>query len=288
MTAIYRGMDRATLDAAYDNTGAVADSQDYRAHWWEASAAIRSQPQSKLDLRYGARPRAALDYFPSGATQAPLFVFIHGGYWQRNEKERFSFIVPGPRAHGINVAIPGYTLAPDARLTDIVAEIRQALSFLANRADDLGFDRSNIYVGGWSAGGHLTAVVVDHPAVCGAIPISGIFDLEPIALGVLNEKLQLSAEEVTQLSSLKNLPQCSPPLRLFVGAAELPELKRQSEEYAKAAHERGLPLSLTILPGHHHFSILDELARSDGALTDALVDLIETVGSRDPNIQNRA
>ena len=215
-------------------------------------------------------------------------MFIHGGYWQRNEKERFSFIVPGPRAHGINVAIPGYTLAPDARLTDIVAEIRQALTFLVDSAGELGFDRRNIYVGGWSAGGHLTAVVVDHPAVCGAIPISGIFDLEPIALSVLNEKLQLSAEEVTQLSSLKNLPQRSPPLRLFVGAAELPELKRQSEEYAKAAHERGLPLSLTILPGHHHFSILDELARSDGALTDALVDLIETVGSRDPNIQNRA
>jgi arylformamidase len=215
-------------------------------------------------------------------------VFIHGGYWQRNEKERFSFIVPGPRAHGINVAIPGYTLAPDARLTDIVAEIRQALSFLANRADDLGFDRSNIYIGGWSAGGHLTAVVVDHPAVCGAIPISGIFDLEPIALGVLNEKLQLSAEEIIQLSPFKNLPKHSPPISLFVGVAELPELKRQSEEYARVARGRGLPVTLTTLPDHHHFSILHELARPDGALTDALVDLIKTVGLRDPNIQNRA
>jgi arylformamidase len=271
-------MDRATLDAAYDNAGAVADSQDYRARWWEASTEIRAQPRSKLDVRYGARPRAALDYFPSGATHAPLFVFIHGGYWQRNEKERFSFIVPGPRAHGINVAIPGYTLAPDARLTDIVAEIRQALTFLVDCAGELGFDRRNIYVGGWSAGGHLATVVVDHPAVCGAIPISGIFDLEPIALGVLNENLRLSAEEVTQLSPLKNLAQCSPPLSLFVGAAELPELKRQSEEYAKAAHERGLPLSLTILPGHHHFSILGELARSDGALVEALRDLIKLTG----------
>src|SRR5262249_18022873 len=278
MTAIYRGMDRATLDAAYDNTGAVADSQDYRAHWWEASAAIRAQPQSKLDVRYGARPRAALDYFPSGATHAPLFVFIHGGYWQRNEKERFSFIVPGPRAHGINVAIPGYTLAPDAGLTDIVAEIRQALTFLANRADDLGFDRSKIYVGGWSAGGHLSAVGVDHPAVCGAIPISGIFDLEPVPLGALHEKLQLRTDASTELSPLKNLAQRWPPLSLFVGAAELPELKRQSEEYAKAAHERGLPLSLTILPGHHHFSILDELACSDGTLVEALRDLINLTG----------
>ena len=132
MTAIYRGMDRATLDAAYDNTAAVADSQDYRARWWEASAAIRAQPQSRLDLRYGARPRATLDYFPSGAGHAPLFVFIHGGYWQRNEKERFSFVALGPRAHDINVAVPGYTLAPDARLTDIVAEVRQALTFLAD------------------------------------------------------------------------------------------------------------------------------------------------------------
>jgi arylformamidase len=275
MTAIYRGMDRPALDRAYDNTAAVPDSQDYRARWWEASAAIRAQPQSRLDLRYGARPRATLDYFPSGAGQAPLFVFIHGGYWQRNEKERFSFVASGPRAHGVDVAVPGYTLAPDARLTDIVAEIRQALTFLADCAGDLGFDRSNIYVGGWSAGGHLTAVVADYPAVRGGIPISGIFDLEPIALGVLNDKLQLSAEEIAKLSPLKNLVDCTPPLRLFIGGDELPELKRQSEDYAKAARGRGMPVNLTTLPGHNHFSILDELARPDGALTGGLLDLIK-------------
>ena len=236
-----------------------------------------AQPQSRLDLRYGTRPRATLDYFPSGAGHAPLFVFIHGGYWQRNEKERFSFVAPGPRAHDINVAVPGYTLAPDARLTDIVAEVRQALTFLADHAEELGFDRNNIYVGGWSAGGHLTAAVADHPAVRGAIPVSGIFDLEPIALGVLNEKLRLSAEEITKLSPLQNLAQRSPPLSLFVGEAELPELKRQSEDYAKAARGRGLPVSLTTLPSHHHFSILDELTRPDGALTHALMNLIKIV-----------
>ena len=109
----------------------------------------------------------------------------------------------------------------------------------------------------------------------GGIPISGIFDLEPIALGVLNEKLQLSAEEIAKLSPLKNLVDGTPPLRLFVGGAELPELRRQSEDYAKAARARGMPVSLTALPGHHHFSILDELARPDGALTRALLDLIK-------------
>jgi len=275
MTGIYRDMDRAALDMAYDNTGAVADSQAYRARWWEASAIIRAEPESRLDLRYAVRPRATLDYFPSGVTRAPLFIFIHGGYWQRNEKERFSFVVPGPRSRGINVAVPGYTLAPEARLTDIVAEMRQALTFLVDRAGELDFDPNNIYIGGWSAGGHLAALIVDHPALRGVIPISGIFDLEPIALGVLNDKLQLTTAEIAGLSPLRNPPAHSPPIRLFVGAAELPELKRQSEEYASVARGRGLPVTLMILPGHHHFSILDELARPDGALTDALQDLIK-------------
>ena len=278
MTTIYRGMDRAALDAAYDNTRAVDNVQEYRDRWWKVSAALRAAPLSKCDLRYGSRPRATLDYFPGGTANGPLFVFIHGGYWQRNEKERFSFTALGPLAHGINVAVPGYTLAPEARLTDIVAEMRQALTFLAESASGLGFDPKKIFVGGWSAGGHLTAAVADHAAVRGGLPISGIFDLEPIALGALNDALQLSADEIAQLSPIRNLPGRSPPLTLFVGGNELPELKRQSEEYVAAGRARGLPFSLDVLPGLHHFSILDELARPDGALTRALVELVKTAG----------
>src|SRR5271157_1537399 len=168
---IYRGMDRAALDAAYNNSAAVADSSAYLDRWRRRSALVRAMPDARLDLGYGTRPRARLDYFPSGEPHAPLFVFIHGGYWQRNEKETFAFIAEGPRAHGIDVALVGYTLAPEARLSQIVEEIRQALTFLAARADDFGFDAGALFVGGWSAGGHLTAVVCDHPAVRGGLPI---------------------------------------------------------------------------------------------------------------------
>jgi arylformamidase len=279
MTAIYRGMDRATLDAAYDNTNAAKDSTQYRERWWKVSEALRAAPPSKRDLRYGEQPRATLDFFPGGKENAPLFVFIHGGYWQRNEKERFSFTALGPLAHGINVAVPGYTLAPDATLTEIVEEIRAALTWLHQNAGRLGgFNRDKIFIGGWSAGGHLTAAVADHPAVRGGIPISGIFDLEPIALGVLNDPLQLSADEVARLSPQRNIPDRSPPLLLFVGGNELPELKRQSEDYAAACRARGLPVSLDVLPGHNHFSIVDEISKPDGALTRALRGLIVASG----------
>jgi arylformamidase len=213
---------------------------------------------------------------PCGRRNAPLFVFIHGGYWQRNDKDMFAFVADGPRPHGIDVALVGYTLAPDVRLTDIVAEMNRSLTFLSERADEFGFDRDKLFVAGWSAGGHLTAIVADHPACRGGIPISGIFDLEPIALNYLNEKLRLDPTEIATLSPLRVLPVHMSPLRIFVGGQELPELRRQSTTYAEAARERGLPATLTVLPGHHHFSILDEISRPEGAITHALVELIET------------
>jgi len=208
-------------------------------------------------------------------------VFIHGGYWQRNDKDMFAFLADGPRAHGIDVAVVGYTLAPEARLTDIVGEIRQALSVLRDRAREFGFDRDRLFVGGWSAGGHLTAIVSDHPAFRGGLPISGIFDLEPIALNYLNDKLALDANEIATLSPLRVLRDRSPPLRLFVGSNELPELRRQSASYAEAARGRRLPVALTVLSARHHYSILDELARPEGAITHALVELIETRAADD-------
>jgi arylformamidase len=274
--AIYRDMDRAALDAAYNNSLAVADSAQLIARACERSAVVRAGPRARLDVPYGSRPRERLDYFSSGAKKPPLFVFIHGGYWQRNDKDMFALVADGPRPRGIDVALVGYTLAPEVRLTDIVAEIHQSLTFLSERADEFGFDRDKLVVGGWSAGGHLTAAVADHPAFCGGIPISGIFDLEPIALNYLNEKLKLDATEVATLSPLRTLPDHMSPLRVFVGGQELPELRRQSTSYAEAADERGLPVTLTVLPGHHHFSILDEISRPDGAITRALVELVST------------
>ena len=275
-TPVYRGMDRATLDAAYNNSAAVAGSAEWLVKWRRRSVDLRATQGAQLDVAYGDRERQRLDYLPSGTTQAPLFVFIHGGYWQRNSKEDFAFVAQGPHARGIDVAIVGYTLAPTARLSDIVAEIRQALDFLKENAAQYGFNPRNILVGGWSAGGHLAAIVCHHPAVCGALAISGIFDLEPIALIYINDALRLDRDEIENLSPIHQLRAGASPLCLAVGADELSELQRQSTDYAEAASHLGLPVKLRVLPHHHHFSILDELASADGILTRELLKLMST------------
>src|SRR5215472_2931948 len=127
---LWRGMTRAELDLDYDNRGAVKNSAAKVAEWTERSARFRAVPGALLDLAYGPRPRNRIDIFRSGASAAPLLVFIHGGYWQRNGKEMFACLAEGPLARGIDVALLGYTLAPEATLTEIVAEVRAAVAWL--------------------------------------------------------------------------------------------------------------------------------------------------------------
>ncbi len=273
-TSVYRGMNQAELDTSYNNAAAVDNNLPWLDRWRELSAIVRAGNKVRLDIPYGPKQRTGFDYFPSGAANAPLFVFIHGGYWQRNAKELFSFVAKGPLAHGIDVAVVGYTLAPQARLTEIVAEIRQGVRFLRQNAGRFGFDPENINVGGWSAGGHLTAMVSSEPAVKGALAISGIFDLEPIALSYINAPLQLDSAEIETLSPLRILQPGAARQCIVVGGGELAELQRQSKEYAEMARQHGLPVTLRTLAGHHHFSILDELADPEGSLTGELLNLV--------------
>src|SRR5947207_1145378 len=95
--ALFRGMDRAALDAAYDNVAHVGQAKRdaYVAGWWKRADAIRASPRARLNLRYGDGPRQRLDVFPCGRSAAPTLVYIHGGYWQWNDKERDAFIAEG-------------------------------------------------------------------------------------------------------------------------------------------------------------------------------------------------
>jgi len=267
---VWRGMTRAQLDAAYNNGAAVADSAARITDWTERSARLRERHPAALDLPYGARERNRIDIFRTGAADAPLLVFFHGGYWQRNAKEIFSFLAEGPMAAGFDVALAGYTLAPDASLSEIVAETHAAIRWLRHEGGRHGVGRGKLIVSGWSAGGHLTAMAMGLAGVDGGLAISGIFDVEPCRLNYLNEKLRLSEEEAAAMSPLRHLPSRSGPLAVAFGMHELPELQRQSRDYFQAWNAAELPGRLLPLAGRNHYTILEELAAPDGKLTAAL------------------
>src|SRR5262249_12955267 len=139
---LYRGMDRAQLDAAYNNTAAVPERDAIVADWAARSARVRREIAGHLDLAYGDTPRERLDLFLAADPDAPTLAFIHGGYWQINDlvKESFAFFTQALLPLGIHFAVIDYTLAPAARLDRIVDEVRRSIRWLAEHLGEYGAD----------------------------------------------------------------------------------------------------------------------------------------------------
>jgi arylformamidase len=235
---------------------------------------MRARYSDNLDLRYGPRERNRIDFLRS-AEKGPTLVFIHGGYWQQRAKEVFTLFAAGPMAHGINVALIGYTLAPDATLDEIVAEIHQGIDFLVERLPALGGDASRIVVSGWSAGGHLTSMALSHPHVKAGMGISGIYDLEPIRHSYLNVKLGLDEAMSRRNSPVMQAGGAMKPLSLVVGSAELPLLRKQTADFAGHRAKFGLPVTYEEIPGADHFTIMNQMVSAAGRITTLIRQLFE-------------
>ena len=263
---------QALRDAAYNNGQAVPTWVEKFAGWTSESAVIRTRSRATMDLPYRPGERQKIDLFPGGDASAPCLVYFHGGYWMRNSREMFAVLGEGVAAHGWSVAMPGYTLAPDATLAGIVAECSAALDWLSANAAAYGV-KGPLIVSGWSAGGHLAAMALSHEAVAAGLAISGIFELAPLADTYLDEKLSLSRAEIADLSPLRR-PPVMKPLAITYGEEELPALVANSHAFHAARQRDGAPGPLIPVAGADHFSILDTMRTPDGALTRALLDLV--------------
>ncbi len=265
---------QAERDSAYDNTAAVTNSADLIEARNAASARYRASRPGALDIPYAAGERTRFDLYPALDKAAPCLVFIHGGYWQRNSREVFAALAEGLAAKGWSVALPGYTLAPEASLTRIVEEIGLALDWFAADASAYGI-AGPVVLSGWSAGAHLAAMWLHHPAVAAGLAISGVYDLQPIRDTVLNRLLQLSDGEITALSPLR-LPVVPKPLAIAYGTAELPALVHDARTFhaLRAAHHA--PGPLVPVARADHFTILDHLRREDGVLVQVARMLVES------------
>jgi acetyl esterase/lipase len=273
-TPDWRMMSQQERDLGLNNGVAVPESTDIVAGWDQRSALMRAQYSRHLDLRYGPRERNRIDFFKA-ADGGPTLLFIHGGYWQTRAKETFATFAKGPMAHGINVALIGYTLAPDATLDEIVAEIHAGLDFLAAQLPALGGDSKRIVVSGWSAGGHLTSMALSHRSVKAGMAISGIYDLEPIRHSYLNVKLKLDGATSQRNSPMMQAGGVAKPLSLVVGSAELPLLRKQTADFAGHRAKYGLPVTYEEIPGANHFSIMEEMMAPTGRITTLIRQLFE-------------
>jgi len=274
-------MDTEFVEREYNNRALVPDHPAYFARWEKDSEFVRETLPAELELAYGPDPRHRIDLFPAARSRGTL-VFIHGGYWRSLDKRMFSWLAAAYVAAGVNVALPNYRLAPKVRIEEIVDDAIAAMNWLFANGMKHGVATERVVVSGHSAGGHLAAALLATPVarfgfdpgrIAGAVPMSGLFDFEPLLKFSYNADLKLDQASARRLTLLDKTPTVDAPLLVAVGADESSEFQRQSAALAKAWIPR--VSDLLVLPGLNHFSIVDAFAERGQRLHDATLDLFK-------------
>ena len=255
------------LEAEYNNRARVPEHPGIIAGWKENAATYRaSHPHSEIGLVYGESPRQTIDLFwPDASRDAPIVLFIHGGYWQALDPSHFSHLARAANLNGVAFAIPGYDLCPQVTVSTIIDQLRAAALYLWKR------HQRPMVASGHSAGGHLTACLLatewhaldnDAPAdlVPSGLSISGLFDLEPLLQTTVNNALKLDANEARRLSPLYWPVASGVTLDAWVGGTESHEYLRQSRTAADVWKMKGAETGYREIAGANHFTVLEPFA----------------------------
>ncbi|WP_374652823.1 alpha/beta hydrolase [Dongia sp.] len=268
---------------------AVPDHETWLNDDLAASTRVRqdlaSQGRGELDRRYGPGPRQLLDLFPAREPNAPVIVWMHGGYWRALSKEHYTNIAPPLLYAGAAVALVGYDLCPNATLAGLLAQTRAALQWVRAHAAEMRGDPNRIIVAGNSAGAHICAMALQHewagsdfPAsgIRAAALITGIYDLAPVPLLPVQLEVRLRPADIAALSPqllpIRNKARCL----VAVGGDEPSLWIEQSRNYHAKLVAAEVQSELMIVPNRHHFSITRDLADAASPLSRAVGNLLNS------------
>ena len=261
-------------DDAYVNSAYIKDGPSFPARWTELAGKFREKTladgRAKLDLPYGPRPRNRIDLFtPTGKVRG-LAIFVHGGYWLAFDKSNWSHLANGALEQGFAVALPGYTLAPEVSVSEITRETGMAITHLASLI------AGPIHLAGHSAGGHLVSRMACRNAPLSAevksritkiTSISGVHDLRPLTRTAMGSKLFRDEQEAAIESPCLLEPEQGINIACWVGADERPEFLRQNELLANIWAGFDVTTRSIVVPGRHHFDVIDDLTDAASRLT---------------------
>ncbi|MFV8835776.1 alpha/beta hydrolase [Aquisalimonas sp.] len=256
----------------------VPDVAAYVERAARASERARACVDGVYDVAYGERPLNTCDIFPAGP-DAPVHVFLHGGYWRGRDKADYSFMAPAFLEAGVTLVLPNYSLCPHADLATLVRETTACFHWLRDHGGDYG-DMTRLTASGHSAGAHLLAMAhapdFDAPVAPGlvrrAVLVSGLFDLAPVRHTTVNADIGLDAATAEALSPMHHLPHTDLPLALYVGGGETASWIQQSRDFHTAVSKAGSRASLEVLGDHDHYSIAEELGDARSPLGRACIE----------------
>jgi len=254
-------------EGQYNNRANVPEHPELLADWAARSAAWAEDARAMRTLSYGDGDAEMLDLFLADAEGAPVHMYIHGGYWQANDRKSSSFVARPLVEAGAHVAVIDYGLCPNVTIDEIVRQCRVALAWLWRESERFGGDPDRITVSGHSCGGQLVGMAMaadwaefgaDLPKdlVKGGVSVSGVFDLEPLLNTTINIKVGMDGETARRNSPLFMEPASGAPLALYWGGDETDAFRWQSETMAEVWGAKGVETVAEAISGVNHFTVL--------------------------------
>jgi len=263
-----------------------SDPQSVLNNWAQMSASYLKRANLERDVQYGNLAAERLDLLKPLASNVPVLVFIHGGYWQWLDKDNYTFALEPLVTAGALVVTINYPLCPEVSLDTLVDRVRAACAWVWRHVRNYGGNPERLHVAGHSAGGHLAAMMaatdwrgfqdsLPHDMIKSIIPISGLFDLEPLRLISLNEGVRMDLKTAKRNSPLFMTPATALPVTLVVGGEETDELHRQSREFADAWRSEASAIEYIESPGHDHFSVVEAMTEPNNLVTATILRHLE-------------
>ena len=230
------------LDDDYANAAYIEGADQFPPRWQSAAAAFRKKLgfRAQKNISYGPTDREVYDFFePEGVSRGTV-IFVHGGYWKAFAPSDWSHLAAGALARGYAVAMVGYDLCPDVRVTQITGQVARAMMEIAKRTQGM------IALAGHSAGGQLVARMMD-----------------PLVLpGDVRDRI----ENIVSISPVDMTPPHGVNVTIWVGAQERPAFLEQAEQFARVWGAKQF-----VIEGRHHFDIIELLEDTDSDMVKALL-----------------
>jgi arylformamidase len=283
---VFLDYDQIELDAAYDQAVYQPNILQLNKRWASNSARTRARIGEPERRAYGDSGIEQLDLFRTAKSNAPIFVFIHGGAWIRGDAKSYSAPAEMFVGAGAHYIVPDFTSVADAggSLFPMAEQMRRAIAWVWRNAASFGGDPNRLYIGGQSSGAHLAAVALttdwprefDVPAdiVKGGLCTSGMYELAPVRLSARANYVKFTDAMVEALSPIRHLDRLGAPVVVSFGTYETPEFIRQAKEFAAAVRDAGKLRELVVAENYSHLDLPETLCNPYGLLGDAVLKMM--------------